>query len=75
MNEFYTYEYVHKRIAIDYTNWEEKRSTRIILPLSIYWGSTEWHKEFQWLLYAFDYSKDDLRHFALSSIHNWERPT
>jgi predicted DNA-binding transcriptional regulator YafY len=72
MDQYYRFEYAHQRVCIDYTNWKGERAKRIVLPLSIFWGASQWHPKPQWLMYAFDYGRDDVRHFALSSIHNWE---
>lgn len=62
-----------ERIIIDYTNWRAERSTRTIIPKSIYFGSNEFHKEPQWLLMAHDVEKDAPRTFAMLSIHSWRR--
>jgi predicted DNA-binding transcriptional regulator YafY len=59
-------------VIIDYTNWRGQRSQRRILPLSIVFKATEWHKEPQWLLYAWDKTKREYRYFALKDIHMWK---
>lgn len=41
---------------------------RIILPIEVWYGSTEWHKSEQWFLKAFDPQKGELRDFALSDF-------
>lgn len=56
---------------IDYTNWKGERTTRLIIPFDIEFGSNEWHQEKQWLLKAFDIEKDDMRTFAMKNIHSW----
>lgn len=59
--------------TIDYTNWRGERALRVIRPLSIYWGSNQWHPEKQWLLDAI-VEKDgerDVRAFAMKDIHSW----
>ena len=48
-----------------YTNWKGNVSERHVTPITIDWGSTEWHPEPQWLLHAFDLDKGAERHFAL----------
>lgn len=60
-----------KPIWIDYTNHRGERRWRHIEPRRIYWGSTEWHQQPQWLMHAFDVEKVHDRDFALSGIHEW----
>lgn len=59
-------------VEIDYTNWRGERAKRIIRPLQIWFGSTEWHPEPQWFLSAFDLAKANSRDFAMKDIHGWE---
>jgi predicted DNA-binding transcriptional regulator YafY len=59
------------KVIIDYTNWKGERSNRTILPINIYWGSNEWHKDMQWLLEAHDIEKGAPRNFALKDIPSW----
>jgi predicted DNA-binding transcriptional regulator YafY len=65
----------NKEVIIDYTNWRGQRSPRRILPLRIVFKATEWHKEPQWLLYAWDKTKRQYRYFAMKDIHMWEPST
>ncbi len=60
-----------KSVEIIYTNWRGETAKRIIRPLKIWFGSTEWHKEDQWLLKALDVEKNTERDFALKDIHEW----
>lgn len=57
------------QIRIDYTNYKGVRGERVIEPLGIRWGSTEYHREPQWLLDATDVEKGALRTFAVKDIH------
>lgn len=61
----------NKIVEIVYTNWKGITSTRHIIPIEIFFGSTEWHKEEQWLLNAFDVDKQANRAFALKDIKSW----
>lgn len=63
---------VTRTIDIDYTNWRGVRATRSILPLHIYFGSTEYHTEPQWILKAVDVAKNEERHFAMKDIHSFD---
>lgn len=58
-------------VVIDYTNWRGKRSERLIQPVAIRFGATEWHPEPQWLLDAVDIEKAEDRTFAMKDIHQW----
>jgi len=49
-----------------YKNWRGEVATRKIQPLSLRFGSTEWHPEPGWLLLAMDMEKGAEREFALA---------
>lgn len=61
-------------VEIDYTNWKGVRAKRLIVPIRIYWGATEYHKEMQHLLVALDLEKQAERTFAMKDIHSWNKP-
>src|SRR4051812_21068783 len=61
-------------VVIDYTNWRGRREKRTIRPRWLWFGSTEYHPEPQWLLCAFDGDKEADRDFAMSGIHSWSAP-
>ena len=58
-------------VRINYTNWKGVTSDRLIRPLRVRWGTTEWHPEGQWLLDAMDLDKNDIRTFAMKDVHSW----
>jgi len=60
-----------KKVTIKYTNYRGETSDRAIIPERIWFGSTEWHKEPQWILDAFDINKNAKRGFALKDIQKW----
>jgi predicted DNA-binding transcriptional regulator YafY len=60
------------KVRIDYTNFRGERGYRFIEPVEIYYGSTEFHQEEQWLLVALDIEKQEYRYFAMQDIHSWE---
>lgn len=61
-----------KRIVkILYTNWKGETRYRNIIPKSIEFKSTEWHKEEQWILNALDVDKNADRAFAIKDIKEW----
>jgi predicted DNA-binding transcriptional regulator YafY len=60
------------KVRIDYTNWLGRRGVREIVPLSLKFGSNEWHPNEQWMLLAHDIAKGEDRWFAMAGIHSWE---
>lgn len=62
-------------VTILYTNWRGETAVRRISPWDrasrLWFGSTEWHPEPQWLLSARDVEKDALRDWPLSGIKAW----
>ena len=61
----------NKTVKILYTNWKGEVAWRTVLPRKIWFGSTEWHREEQWLLKALDMEKDAERDFTLKDIQRW----
>ncbi|WP_169194977.1 Lar family restriction alleviation protein [Devosia sp. MC1541] len=55
-------------VLIGYTNWRGEYSEREIVPISPWYGSTEWHPEPQWLLKGWDVAKGAERDFAIKDI-------
>lgn len=59
------------RVCITYTNWKGETGDRTIKPIEIWFGSTQYHPEEQWLLHAWDEEKSDFRQFAMKDIKAW----
>ena len=59
------------KIKIMYKNWQGEKALRTIIPLRLWFGSTKWHKEKQWLLKAIDVEKNAERDFAVKDIESW----
>lgn len=58
---------------VTYTNYRGETGNRVIVPINIWYGSTEFHPEPQWLLKALDKGKDQVRDFALKDlVPNWD---
>jgi predicted DNA-binding transcriptional regulator YafY len=57
-----------KALKFEYINWEGKREMRKVKPIEIWFGETEFHKEKQWFLKAFDLDKKAERDFAMKDI-------
>ena len=60
-----------KAVRILYTNYRGETALRTIVPERIYFGSTQWHPEEQWLLEAEDSEKGVMRTFALKDVRAW----
>jgi hypothetical protein len=48
-----------------YTNYRGETSERRLTPKGLRYGASEWHREPQWLLTAYDWDKEADREFAL----------
>lgn len=57
-----------REVWFTYTNWRGETSERKVLPLSIWFGSTEWHPEEQWFIRGTDVEKGEERDFALTDM-------
>ena len=62
----------NKQVKILYTNWKGEKAYRNIIPQNIEFKATNWHKEKQWILNAFDLDKQAERGFAIKDIKKWE---
>ncbi len=60
-----------KAVTIVYTNYKGVTNVRSIIPIEILFGHTDWHKEDQWLMRAFDIQKNAERTFAVKDIISW----
>lgn len=60
-----------KEVVIDYTNHRGVRGIRYIRPRLVYFGVTEFHQESQWVMSAYDMTKQAERTFAMKDIHSW----
>lgn len=56
------------KLKFYYKNYKGKFGYRTVQDPSIYFGSTNHHKEEQWLLRAFDIDKQDIRIYAVKDI-------
>lgn len=55
-------------LTVEYRNYRGETSIRRIVPDRIWFGSTDWHPEAQWLLDGFDVDKDAYRSFAILDV-------
>ena len=61
----------NQAVTIVYTNYKGVTAIRHIIPISIFFGHTDWHKEDQWILTAYDIDKEAERGFAMKDIKSW----
>jgi predicted DNA-binding transcriptional regulator YafY len=55
-------------LKFKYRNWQNTTAVRRVKPIKIFYGKTEFHKEKQWFLKAFDLDKKAERDFAMKDI-------
>lgn len=58
-------------VCFKYKNYKGEIFVRKVKPVEIWFGSTIYHPENQWLLKAFDVDKNDYRNFAIKDIQEW----
>jgi len=58
-------------VKVEYKNWKGETGIRFIIPLNIFYGHTEYHKEEQWLMKVWDLDKKDYRTYALRDVLKW----
>lgn len=61
-----------RRVKIKYRNYKGIVSERYVVPLKFWFGANEWHPEPQWIMTAFDDTKQAFRDFAMTGILSWE---
>ena len=61
----------NKNIKILYTNYRGETAIRDVIPIKIWFGSTDWHPEEGWLMDAYDIEKKNNRSFAMKDIKAW----
>lgn len=63
-------------ITFLYVNYRGVQATRKVRPIRLWFGSTGFHPDAQWLLEAFDLEKQATRDFAMSGIlGDWKTAT
>lgn len=62
---------MQQAVKVIYTNWRGETAERLIIPVAIEWGSTEWHPQEQWLLKVWDIERQAYRQYALKDIKQW----
>lgn len=57
-------------ITFWYRNYKGEEGYRRVKPVSARFGTSEWHKEPQWLMLAYDLVNDKHREFAMKDIQS-----
>lgn len=59
------------KLNVDYTNHRGERRRRNLIPLTLEFGSTNWHPQPQYFLVCVDTEKTtgEARHYPLSGFH------
>lgn len=55
-------------LTFEYINWQGEKGKRKVQPIKLWYGKTEFHKEEQWLLKAWDIDNKAERDFAVKDI-------
>ena len=56
-------------LKFEYKNWKGNIGIREIVPIEMWYGSTEYHTEIQWLIKAYDTQDwDKIKDFAIKDI-------
>lgn len=59
----------NKVLTLLYKNWKDNTSVRRIQPVgNMYWGTTQYHLEPQWLFDVWDLDKEDYRTYSFKDI-------
>jgi predicted DNA-binding transcriptional regulator YafY len=58
-------------IKVLYTNWRGETAIRSIVPIKVWFGSTNWHKVDGWLLDAYDLDRKAERCYSMKDIKAW----
>ena len=56
------------RICFTYVNWRGERGLREAEPIEIFFGSTKFHSDTQWIMRAWDVDKNAPREFAMKDM-------
>jgi hypothetical protein len=58
-------------IKVEYTNYRGEKGVRTIVPISFFFGTTQYHPEAQWLVKLWDCDRQAERIYALKEITRW----
>jgi hypothetical protein len=55
-------------LTLSYKNWKGEVADRMIMPTTVWFGTTEWHPNPQWFLKGTDLEKREERDFAIADF-------
>jgi predicted DNA-binding transcriptional regulator YafY len=58
-------------VSFEYVNWKGQRATRRVRPIRLWFGSTAFYPDAQWLLEAFCLDRLESRDFSMGKVENW----
>lgn len=59
---------ITKRTSFVYRNWCGETAHRLVEPVAVWFGRTQWHPEMQWFMRAVDVEKQEVRDFAMKDM-------
>jgi predicted DNA-binding transcriptional regulator YafY len=57
-------------LNFNYVNWKGESGFRSAIVLNVYFGSSKYHQEPQWLLVGYDLDKKATRTYAMKDMSN-----
>lgn len=73
--QFTMHDCVDEAVTLDYTNHKGERGVRKVVPLNIFFGTSEWHPgPAQWFMNVLDLDRSAARVYAMKDIHHWTAP-
>jgi len=61
-------------VRMRYENWRGEVSVRTVLVETVWFGSTEWHPQKQWMFTAHEPKTRKERDFAIAGVLEWDLP-
>lgn len=61
-------------VQFTYRNYKGITALRTVRPIRLWFGSTAYHPEAQWLLEAFDLDRQETRDFAMTGMLSGWKP-
>lgn len=58
----------NKVLGFHYTNYKGETAYRKVRAMSVFFGTTQWHPEPQWMMQAIDLDKGEYREFAMKDM-------
>jgi hypothetical protein len=59
-------------VTVRYRNYRGETALRRVVPRDVWYGSTDWHPEPQWMINVLDVDRDVERSFAMRDIVDFD---